>query len=103
MDFDQYQTLSFSRPADGVFEIAMGSPGKLAVADARMHAELASVWRDADRDHETRVILIRGIGKECMESVAESGIVRSESRQDPGVVHRFAKRGFQFTDALNYA
>lgn len=63
MDFNQYQRLSFSRPADGVLEIAMGAPGKLAVADARMHAELASVWRDADADETTRVILIRGIGK----------------------------------------
>ena len=35
----------------------------LATADANMHRELADIWRDIDRDPDTRVALIRGEGK----------------------------------------
>ncbi|WP_285715342.1 enoyl-CoA hydratase/isomerase family protein, partial [Proteus vulgaris] len=35
----------------------------LATANARMHRELADIWRDVDRDPDTRVAVIRGGGK----------------------------------------
>ncbi len=35
----------------------------LATADAQTHRELAEIWRDVDRDDETRVAVIRGEGK----------------------------------------
>lgn len=42
----------------------MGEEGaKLSTASARMHAELAQVWLDVDRDSETRVVILRGAGK----------------------------------------
>ena len=41
----------------------MGEEGKLAVATARAHAELARIWLDMDRDPETRVAIMRGAGK----------------------------------------
>ena len=41
----------------------MGEEGKLAVATARAHAELARIWLDVDRDPETRVAILRGAGK----------------------------------------
>ena len=37
--------------------------GKLSTAGHRMHAELAEVWRDVDRDPDVRVAILRGAGK----------------------------------------
>ena len=63
MQYDSYTTLKFSRPLAGVLEIVMGEEGKLNAAGHDMHRELAGVWRDVDADSETRVAIIRGIGK----------------------------------------
>lgn len=58
-----YQRLRFERHPDGVLEIIMGAPGKLSTADHVLHRELAEVWRDVDRDPDTRVVVLRGEGK----------------------------------------
>src|SRR3954469_14806236 len=63
MDYSAYQDLKIRRLEPGILEIVMGEEGKLAVATARAHAELARVWLDIDRDPETRVAIIRGAGK----------------------------------------
>src|SRR5688500_4599892 len=63
MDYSQYKELKFRRPEPGILEIVMGEEGKLSVATARMHAEMAMVWLDVDRDPETRVAILRGAGK----------------------------------------
>jgi enoyl-CoA hydratase len=63
MSYEKYTTLKFSRPASGVLEIAMGEEGKLATAGHEGHRELAEVWLDVDRDPETRVAVLRGLGK----------------------------------------
>jgi enoyl-CoA hydratase len=63
MDYSQYSELKIGRPESGVLEIVMGEEGKLAVATARAHAEMARVWLDVDRDPETRVAILRGAGK----------------------------------------
>ncbi|MDQ3537777.1 MAG: enoyl-CoA hydratase/isomerase family protein [Actinomycetota bacterium] len=58
-----FASLRFSRPADGVLDIVMSTPGKLNAAGHEMHRDLAEVWREIDRDPETRVAVIRGEGK----------------------------------------
>ncbi len=58
-----YKTLAITRHPDGVLEIVMGSPGKLATADDTGHRELAQIWRDFDADADARVAVIRGEGK----------------------------------------
>jgi enoyl-CoA hydratase len=63
MDYSQYSELKIGRPESGVLEIVMGEEGKLAVATARAHAEMARVWLDVDRDPKTRVAILRGAGK----------------------------------------
>src|SRR4051812_9397134 len=63
MDYSAYQDLRIRRLEPGILEIVMGEEGKLAVATARAHAELARVWLDVDRDPETRIAIIRGAGK----------------------------------------
>jgi len=58
-----FASLRFSRPADGVLDIVMSTPGKLNAAGHEMHRDLAEVWREIDRDPDTRVAVIRGEGK----------------------------------------
>ncbi len=62
-----YEALKVTRRAHGVLDIVMSGEGAnrsgLATANARMHRELADIWRDVDRDPDTRVAVIRGEGK----------------------------------------
>ena len=61
--YAKYTRLKFERPAERVLQIVLDSPGRLNATDARMHGELALVWRDIDADPEVSVALIRGAGK----------------------------------------
>jgi len=63
MGYERYKTLKFARPAPGVLEILMGEEGKLATAGMDGHHELGDVWRDVDADPETRVAILRSLGK----------------------------------------
>jgi enoyl-CoA hydratase/carnithine racemase len=64
MDYSGYQELKIRRLEAGILEIVMrAEEGKLSVTTARMHAEMARVWLDVDRDPETRVAILRGEGR----------------------------------------
>ena len=65
--YAHYTSLELRRHDYGVLEVVMSGEGAnksgLATANAWMHFELAEIWRDIDRDPDTRVALIRGEGK----------------------------------------
>ncbi|HTH75039.1 MAG TPA: enoyl-CoA hydratase/isomerase family protein [Trinickia sp.] len=65
--FAHYRSLRLQRHPHGVLEVVMSGAGMnksgLAAADEHMHRELAEIWRDIDRDPNTRVAVIRGEGK----------------------------------------
>ncbi|KAB0630892.1 enoyl-CoA hydratase/isomerase family protein [Burkholderia latens] len=65
--YSDYEALKVTRRAHGVLDIVMSGEGAnrsgLATANERMHRELADIWRDVDRDPDTRVAVIRGEGK----------------------------------------
>src|SRR3954465_6340247 len=64
MDYSEYRELRVRRLEPGILEIVMrAEEGKLSVTTARMHAEMARIWLDVDRDAETRVAILRGTGK----------------------------------------
>ena len=63
MSYADYKTLTLKHLEPGILEILMGQEGKLSVADAQTHRELAEIWRDVDADPDTSVAIIRGIGK----------------------------------------
>ena len=83
--YARYERLTFERPAPGVLEITMNRPERYNAADEVMHGELADVWRDVDRDPETRVAIIRGAGKafsaggdlEMVQAMTEDHALRS--------------------------
>ena len=59
---EEFETLTFSNPADGVLQITMEGPGLNSV-DPRKHRQLAEVWSTIDRDADVRVALLAGAGK----------------------------------------
>ncbi|MCA8204968.1 enoyl-CoA hydratase/isomerase family protein [Burkholderia sp. AU33545] len=65
--YGDYEALKVTRRDHGVLDIVMSGEGAnrsgLATANERMHRELADIWRDVDRDPDTRVAVIRGEGK----------------------------------------
>src|SRR5213592_2653441 len=64
MDYSDYKELHVRRVEPGILEIVMGEEGgKLSVTTARMHAEMARIWLDIDRDPEARVAILRGAGQ----------------------------------------
>lgn len=63
MDYSAYQDLKVRSLEPGILEIVMGEEGKLAVATANAHAEMARIWLDVDRDPDCRVAILRGAGK----------------------------------------
>jgi len=63
MDYSGYKDLKVRLLEPGILEIVMGEEGKLAVATANAHAEMARIWPDVDRDPEVRVAIVRGAGK----------------------------------------
>jgi enoyl-CoA hydratase len=60
--YAKYGSLKFQRPAERILEIVLENPGRLNAADAKMHEELAYVWRDIDADPDVSVAMIRGAG-----------------------------------------
>jgi len=64
MDYAKYQDLRTRYVEPGILEITLGrDEGKLSTATARMHAEMAQIWLDVDRDPQARVAILRGAGK----------------------------------------
>jgi len=65
--YARYHALKLRRHPGGILEVIMGArggvPGKLSTADEHLHRELADIWRDVDRDPDTRVVVLRGEGK----------------------------------------
>jgi len=61
--YDRYERLSFDRPRPDVLRVTMNNPARLNATDAKMHAELADIWRDADRDDTVAAIILTGAGK----------------------------------------
>jgi enoyl-CoA hydratase len=57
-----FSALKLERAEPGVLQITMEGPGLNAVGP-RMHQELADIWPAADRDPDTRVVLLTGAGR----------------------------------------
>jgi enoyl-CoA hydratase len=60
---ERYPSLRFLEAEAGILEIVLSNPKHLNAADAGMHRDLASVWREIDVDDAVRVVLVRGEGE----------------------------------------
>lgn len=58
-----YSRLKFDRPAPRVLRITFASQLKLGAMDARMHREIADVWKDVAADDSTSAVLLTGEGQ----------------------------------------
>lgn len=63
MDYSSYEHLRFERRENGVLLITISRPEVFNAANARLHWELANVWKDVGDDEQTRVAVITGEGK----------------------------------------
>jgi enoyl-CoA hydratase len=59
--YDRYTRLRFDRPHPRVLRVTMAN-GRMNTADDAMHAELAEIWRDIDRDPTVNAAVITGAG-----------------------------------------
>ncbi len=57
-----FESLKFDYPAERVLRIRLDNPGKLNAVDARMHRELAEVWRAVDTDRDVSAVILTGAG-----------------------------------------
>jgi enoyl-CoA hydratase len=60
--YARYTRLKFDRPHPKVLRIAMEN-GRMNTADEALHAELAEIWHDVDRDESVNVAIFTGAGK----------------------------------------
>ncbi|HYZ20723.1 MAG TPA: enoyl-CoA hydratase/isomerase family protein [Rhodopila sp.] len=60
--YARYQRLRFDRPHPKVLRVTMDN-GRMNTADAVLHAELAEIWRDIDRDPAINAVVLTGAGK----------------------------------------
>ena len=60
--YARYSRLKFDRPHPQVLRITLDN-GKMNSADKIMHAELAEIWSDVDRDPTVNAVIITGAGK----------------------------------------
>ena len=60
--YDEFTSLEFDRPDDGVLQITLSTPGKLNAVGHDAHGQLAAVWRTIDADPAVRAVLVRGAG-----------------------------------------
>jgi enoyl-CoA hydratase len=60
--YARYTRLKFDRPHARVLRITMEN-GRMNTADQALHAELAEIWRDVDRDASVNAAIITGAGR----------------------------------------
>jgi len=61
--YERYKELSIERGERGVVVVRLNRPEKLNAMTYTMHGELARLWRDADEDEATRVLVVTGAGR----------------------------------------
>jgi len=61
MQYD-YSGMLFSEPSDGVLLVTLNRPERYNATDAQMHAGLARLFAQIDRDEDAKVVVITGNG-----------------------------------------
>jgi enoyl-CoA hydratase len=59
--YARYTRLKFDRPHAKVLRVTM-EQGRMNTTDAALHAELAEIWRDIDKDADVHAVVLTGAG-----------------------------------------
>jgi enoyl-CoA hydratase len=79
-DFSRYTAITLTHE-DGVTTVTLDNPPMNAVSP-RMHAELATLFSDLDRDSEIRVIILTGAGERAFSTGGDIAHMRAQI-EDP--------------------
>ena len=61
--YSSYQRLRIEHREHGVLLLTLSNPGKLNATDARLHAELSTIFRDIAADDDVRAAVVTGEGR----------------------------------------
>jgi len=97
---DRFGSLTFEEPEPGILEIIISNPEHLNAADARMHRDLALVWRDIDIDDAVNVVLIRGEG-EHFSSGGDFSLIEQMIADDATLIRVWKEAGDLVYNLIN--
>ncbi len=90
-DFSRYEHIQIDRRG-AVLVLTLNRPERLNAVNGRLHAEFATIFRDANDDDESRVVLLTGAGRAFCSGGDVKGMSESDSgsnvlvRRDPAQV-----------------
>jgi enoyl-CoA hydratase/carnithine racemase len=61
--YARYTRLALDRPHPKVLRVTFNRPERMNAADAAMHAEMGTIWRDIDDDPTINAVLLTGAGR----------------------------------------
>lgn len=61
--YSKYTRLLIEMPEPHVLKITMNRPDQLNAADAVMHRELVTIWKDIDEDPDVSAVILTGAGR----------------------------------------
>jgi enoyl-CoA hydratase len=73
-----YEHLRIERRGNGVTLIVIDRADRLNAANARLHWELSEIWRDIDRDRDTKVAVITGEGSLAFSAGGDLELLRDQ-------------------------
>jgi enoyl-CoA hydratase len=88
--YARYQRLKFDRPHARVLRITMAN-GRMNTTDEILHAELAEIWRDVDKDDSVNAAILTGAG-EIFSAGGDFSIIQQN-------IDDFAARARQWKEA----
>jgi enoyl-CoA hydratase len=77
--YEAFDSLLFDRPAEHVLRLTLSNPKTRNSVGHEAHGQLAEVWREVDRDDETRVVVVRGADG-AFSSGGDLGLVEDIAR-----------------------
>jgi enoyl-CoA hydratase/carnithine racemase len=63
LDQDRYETLLIDKRENGVAVVSLNRPDRLNAVNGRLHHELSTFTRDAERDRAVKVVVLAGEGR----------------------------------------
>jgi enoyl-CoA hydratase len=77
--YEAFDSLVLDRPAEHVLRLTLSNPKTRNSVGHEGHRQLAGVWREIDRDDETRVVVVRGADG-AFSSGGDLGLVEDIAR-----------------------